>query len=293
MQTAHPSDDGPVLDVHVPCARCQYDLIRTHVYGKCPECGLEVMATVAQHADPQVAFLAAPESPRLASNAIVAVTVAPLLVMLAQGSGPALRTIDVLAGRGRSLPSQVERPSWIVCAVVLAIAAFLLRKGLSERANPTLRASIGSARVTRLRVGLGTWSAVLAASFVISLFDAAKSNSFAGIVLAVQLLPMVFTLLTLGPLLGRAGAMSRAYREARHGKQGAEVLTMTLAATCVLFVAAPIIERTQSQEVAGIAQILSLVLLLLSVLGLAYITANGWVIATALRAPRIDPRRWQ
>ena len=101
MQTAHPSDDGPVLDVHVPCARCQYDLIRTHVYGKCPECGLEVMATVAQHADPQVAFLAAPESPGPASNAIIAVTVAPLLVMLAQGSGPALRTIDALAGRGR------------------------------------------------------------------------------------------------------------------------------------------------------------------------------------------------
>jgi hypothetical protein len=291
MQTAHPSDDGPVLDVHVPCARCEYDLIRSHVYGKCPECGLEVIATVAQHGDPDVAYLASPELPRLASNAVIAVTVVPLVVMLAQASGPALRTIDALAGRGRSLPSQVERPSWIVCAAILATAAMFLHKGLAEQANPTLRASIGSVRITRLAVGLWSWSAVLAAAFVVSLFEAGKVNSFSMIVLAVQLFPMVFTLITLGPLLGRAGAMSRAYREARHGKQGAEVLSVTLAATCALFVAGPIIARTQSAELTMVAQALSIVLMLLSVLGLAYITANGWVIATALRTPRIDPRR--
>jgi hypothetical protein len=58
-----------------------------------------------------------------------------------------------------------------------------------------------------------------------------------------------------------------------------------------LFVAGPIIARTQSAELTMVAQALSIVLMLLSVLGLAYITANGWVIATALRTPRIDPRR--
>ena len=290
MQIAHPSDDGPVLDVHVPCARCRYDLVSSHLYGKCPECDLEVIATVAQHSNPEVAYLASLESPRAASTAVIAVTVAPLLVVLAQGSGPALRAIDALAGRGRSLPSQVERPSWIVCAAILAITAMLLRKGFAERANPTLRTSIGGARVTRLAIGLWSWSAVLATGFVVSLFDTGKSNSFASIVLAVELLPMVLTLLALGPLLGRAGAMSRAYREARHGKQGAEVLSTTLAATCALFVVTPIIERTYP-EIAGVTEALSVVLLLLTVLGLAYVTANGWVIATALRTPRIDPRR--
>jgi hypothetical protein len=30
---------------------------------------------------------------------------------------------------------------------------------------------------------------------------------------------------------------------------------------------------------------------LISAMGLAYLVANGWVIAAGLRAPRIDPRR--
>jgi hypothetical protein len=291
MKPAHPSDDGPVLDVHVPCVRCRYDLAGTYVFGKCPECGLEVLASVAHNADPEVAHLASPETPRAASTAVIALTVAPLLVMLAQGSGPAMRTIDALAGRGTSLPSQVERPSWAVCAAVLAATAFLFARGFSEQRNPTLRASVGSARVTRLILGLCAWAAVLAAAFGVSLSGVADKQAFPMMALAAQILPMAFTLLALAPVLGRVGALSRAYREARHGKQGAELLAGTLVGAIALYVTAGAVGSTYSEDLYTVATGLSAVLLFLSVLGLAYVTANGWVIAAGLRAPRIDPRR--
>ena len=37
------------------------------------------------------------------------------------------------------------------------------------------------------------------------------------------------------PVLGRAGALSRAYREARHGKQGAELVSLTAVAAITLW----------------------------------------------------------
>jgi hypothetical protein len=227
----------------------------------------------------------------LQSPVQIALTVAPLLVMLAQGSGPAMRTIDALAGRGTSFPSQVERPSWAVCAAVLAGTAFLFARGFSERCNPTLRASVGGARVTRLVLGLCAWAAVLAAAFGVSLSGVADKQAFPMMALAAQILPMAFTLLALAPVLARVGALSRAYREARHGKQGAELLAGTLVGTIALYVTAEAVSSTYSEDLYTVATGLAAALLFLSMLGLAYVTANGWVIAAGLRAPRIDPRR--
>lgn len=291
MSASHPSDDGPVLDAHVRCDRCGYDLVGTPVLARCPECGIEVLATVSRHADPGVAHLASPESPGIASAAVVAATAVPLLVVLVQGSGPAMRAVDGLAGRGSSFPSQVERPSWLVAAALLAAAALLVARGLSGTRNPTLRASIGATRIRRLFGGLAAWSAVLACAFAASLSAGAAAASFPMVVLAAQVLPMAFTLFVLAPVLGRTGAMSRTYREARHGRQGAEVLSVTTVAAVTLWVAAPAIDAAHSPDLATVARGLAAVLLFLSFLGLAYLAANGWVIAASLRAPRIDPRK--
>jgi hypothetical protein len=291
MRPAHPSDDGPVLDAHVTCVRCRYDLAGTHVLGKCPECGLEVLATVAAHGDPDVAHLAAPEAPRAASAAVVAVTVAPLVALLLQGSGPAMRTVDALVGRGSSFPSQVERPSWLVTALALGAAAVVFARGFSAQANPTLRASVGAVRVRRLAGALWAWAAVLAAAFVLSFSTLGTAWSFSYAVLAAQMLPCGWLLVALAPVLGRAGALSRAYREARHGKQGAELVSLTAVAANTLYVAGPAIDAALGGDWATVGMGLAATLFFLTALGLAYLVGNGWVIATALRRPRIDPSR--
>jgi hypothetical protein len=276
MPAAHPSDDGPVLDAHVRCARCRYDLAGCRVLGACPECGLEVVASVAASSDPGVSGLAAPQQPYAASTAIVAATAAPLVALLVQGSGPAMRAVDALAGRGSSFPSQVERPSWLVSGAALAVAGVLVARGLGEARNPSLRAGLGAGRVRRLSGSLVAWAAVLLGGFVASLTPVGGYASLRIAVIAAQLLPAVWMLWALGPVLGRAGALSRAYRE---GAITAQVGTVAA--------------QGYGEDIATLVWGLGSALSVLAAIGLAYLLANGWVIATALRSPVIDPRRFR
>jgi hypothetical protein len=289
----HPSDDGPVLDAHLACARCRYDLAGTHVLRRCPECGLEVMASVVASGDPDAAGLARAESPRAASTAVLALSLGPFVAVVLQGSGPALRVVDSMVGRGASFPAQVERPSWLASGIVLLVAAALVARGLGARRNPTLRTVGGPRRVTAVAGGLALWGAVLVAGFVASLTASMQSNALPVLVLAAQLLPACLALAVAGPLAGRIGALSRAYREARHGRQSAELVTVTLAAGITLWVAAPGIAAVANPDLGDVAAAFGIFLLALTVLGLAYLVANAWVIAAALRAPWIDPRRLQ
>jgi hypothetical protein len=291
MPATHPSDDGPVLDAHVRCVRCRYDLAGMHAFGRCPECGSPVIASLAEHADAEIADLALPDDGKAAAAAVVAVTVAPLACALLQGSGPAMRQVDALAGRGSSFPSQVERPAWLVCAVAIGVATAIAARGLTRARNPALHASLGHGRLVRLQLAGWSWCAVLAGAFVFSLMPAGNFASMPIAALAAQLLPAVMWLMCAAPVLARLGALSRTYREARHGQQSAELVSLTLAVGITLAVAMPAVRAALGEDWGMVGSVLALFLVLLTVLGMAYMAANGWVIAQALRRPRIDPRR--
>ena len=293
MQAAHPSDDGPVLDVHAKCTRCGYDLLGQRVLGPCPECGLAVVTTLAQSADAEVAYLAMPDRPVDAANALVAATVAPLVALLLQASGPALRVVVALAGRGSSFPSQVERPSWLVAGLATGAASILVARGLGEQRNPTVRAALGAGRVRLLTGSLGAWSVALLAGFGLSLGPMRAARSWTDVVLAAQLLPAAIALVTLSPVIARLGALSRPYREARHGRQSADLVSVTLVAGVTLLVALPALRGIAGEEAALVGSIVAAFLWIITLLGLAYLVANGWVVAQALRRPRIDPRRFR
>ncbi len=293
MPATHPSDDGPVLDVHVRCVRCRYDLAGLHAYGRCPECGSPVIASVAEHADAEVAGIAQPDDGHAASVAVVAVTAGPLACALLQGSGPAMRQVDALAGRGSSFPSQVERPAWLACAAVIGVATALAARGLSRARNPALHASIGHGRLVRLQVAGWSWCAVLAGAFAFSLMPAGNFASMPIVALAAQMLPAVLWLMGAAPVLARLGALSRTHREARHGQQSAELVSLTLAMGITLAVAMPAVRAALGEDWAMVGSILALFLVLITLLGMAYMAANGWVIAQALRRPRIDPKRFR
>ncbi len=293
MPATHPSDDGPVLDAHVRCVRCRYDLAGLHAYGRCPECGSPVIASMAEHADAEVAGLAQPDDGHAASVAVVAVTAAPLACALLQGSGPAMRQVDALAGRGSSFPSQVERPAWLACAAVIGVATALAARGLSRARNPALHASIGHGRLVRLQAAGWSWCAVLVGAFAFSLMPAGNFASMPLVALAAQMLPAVLWLMGAAPVLARLGALSRAYREARHGQQSAELVSLTLAMGITLAVAMPAVRAALGEDWGTVGSILALFLVLITLLGMAYMAANGWVIAQALRRPRIDPKRFR
>jgi hypothetical protein len=271
--------------------RCRYDLRGCRVFRPCPECGLPAISSVSAHADPGISELAHPSDPGAAAAAVAAMAAAPLLAVLLQGSGPAMRQVDALAGRGSSFPSQVERPAWLVASVALAAAAIVTARGLSEARNPELAASLGPGRTRRLIGATWAWSAVLAAAFVASLTPLGGAQSFPLVALAAQVLPSALTLTWLSPVLARVGALSRNYREARHGQQSADLVTLTLVACLGLWVTLPAIRGALGDDWGLVAWALAAFLAVITVLGLAYLAANGWVIARSLRRPRIDASR--
>jgi hypothetical protein len=280
-----------VLDVEVRCVRCGYDLRGCRIFRACPECGLPAISSVSAHADPGISELSHPSDPGSAAAAVAAIAAAPLVAVLLQGSGPAMRQVDALAGRGSSFPSQVERPAWLVASVALAVAAAVAARGLSEARNPELAASLGRGRTVRLLGALWAWSAVLAAAFIASLTPLGDAQSFPLVALAAQVLPSALALTWLSPLLARVGALSRNYREARHGQQSADLVTLTLVACLGLWVMLPAIRGALGDDWALVAWALAAFLAVITVLGLAYLAANGWVIARSLKRPRIDPNR--
>ena len=271
--------------------RCGYDLRGCRIFRACPECGLPAISSVSAHADPGISELSHPSDPGSAAAAVAAIAAAPLVAVLLQGSGPAMRQVDALAGRGSSFPSQVERPAWLVASVALAVAAAVAARGLSEARNPELAASLGRARTVRLLGALWAWSAVLAAAFIASLTPLGDAQSFPLVALAAQVLPSALALTWLSPLLARVGALSRNYREARHGQQSADLVTLTLVACLGLWVMLPAIRGALGDDWALVAWALAAFLAVITVLGLAYLAANGWVIAGSLKRPRIDPNR--
>lgn len=283
-------DEGPILTTHIRCVRCKYDLSGAPALGNCPECGLEVVVTLAQNSDPAVADLIRPQRPGLAAAGVMALALAPFVAVCIQGISPVLHFIDRLTGRGAAFPSQIERPMWLIAGLVLLAAAMLATRALSRRANPTLRTT-ASKYLPRSVATLWVWGLVLEAGFAVSFLPGMELRSYGAIVLAAQLLPAVLYLTWAGVAIGRIGAHSRAYREARHGRQSGELVTITLAGAMTLSMIHPALEPLGYPEIADISGILALVLTALSVLGLAYLVANAWVIGTALRRPRIDVER--
>ena len=282
--------EGPVLASHVLCGRCKYNLIGCRALGQCPECGMDIVVTLAQHADPAVADLAAPERPGKAAVAVMAMAIGVFAAMVIQGVAPVLHFVDSLTGRGAAFPAQVERPSWLAAGLVLAVATALASHGLSRRVNPTLRATSGRF-VPRALMALWAWVAILLGGFVGSLVPAMQVRSFAYVVMALQLLPALLSIACVGIVVSRIGAHSRSYREARQGRQSGELVMMTLAGAITMTMVHPALEPLGYPELADMAGILALVLLGLSLLGLGYLVANAWVISTALRRPRIDVER--
>jgi hypothetical protein len=266
--------------------RCKYDLAGAPALGKCPECGLEVVATLVRNSDPAVADLVRPQRPRRAAAGVMALALGPFVAVCVQGVGPALHFVDRLVGRGSAFPSQIERPVWLVAGLVLAAAAVVVQAGLGARSNRVVRSTAERSLRSATRM-LWAWGLVLVAGFGVSLLPSMQLRSYASVMLAVQLLPAVLALTWAGVAIGRIGAYSRAYREARHGRQSGDLVTATLAGAITLSMIRPALEPLGYPELADIAGILALVLTALCVLGLAYLVANAWVIATALRRPRI------
>lgn len=281
------------IRTHLPCYRCGYDLTGQPVDGRCPECRLAVVTSLAaelEHAQHEQVAL---RTPRRVAVALLAGGLSTLACVALQLGAPMLLTIDSFLGRTSALPFTVRKIGWILSSLALAITALLMHAAVTP-GEAALRRELGRWRGWLL---LGTWAWALAAAaaaamqwWQVWLPDSLRSAlPWAGV--AIQLPGMAAMLTGLHVLLAITGRRSQAFTEARSARQSVQLLNATAALALVFSVASPILQfKLGWVLLAFTSRALAACLAALLLFGAAYLVTNTWWVARALLLPpmRLD-----
>lgn len=270
------------------CYRCGYELLGKSVDGRCSECGLPVVSSLAAAVEHPQHGLVALQSPWRVAAALFACGVATLSCVALQLGAPMLLTIETLLGRSSPMPNTIRLVGWAGSAMFVSVAALLLHLALGAR-ETALRTELGRWRFWLL---VGAWSWTIAAAVAVALQwnqvwlpDAMRSAlPWAGV--AMQLPGMAAMLSGLHALLAITGRRSQTFVEARQARQGVQLLNTAAALALVFSVASPILQfklgwlwlAHSSRALAGCMSALLL-------FGAAYLVANTWWVARALVLP--------
>lgn len=267
---------GPTIRKPLPCAKCGYDLEGLEAGARCPECGHEIVATLAARLDPATESLARPRELLRTAWAIdlacagsvlaCAIAVAPVLAEVQRSLGfppwlaPGIDAVRTLA------------PAVALVGASLGLAATLFILPWSrERGYPRAR-WVGAA-------GFAAWTVLSAMppSFEVAL-------GALGAVAAVAA--------SMTPLLRKLVPHSRLFRTARHATQTTRDLIVSAAVTLGSGIATLALrdhggEWAQYDILTGVVAGASAMLLFV---GLCYRLVNAhWVLRSVRRpAPRVD-----
>lgn len=278
---------GPIR-VSLRCGRCRYELLGQPVDGRCPECGLPVVTSLALRTDHLQHGEADLRRPTLVAVAIVATAAMLLACVVLQLAAPMLASIDQLFRQVSLLPARIRLWGWIGSLAAVTLSGLLLARATS-RQEGALRSEWGRWR-TWMLLGHAAWALALAAATLLRWNDVHLSNSIRAAIpwvgIAVQLPGMTCALASYHALLAIAGRRSQALTEARAARQSVALMNSTAALVVVFAISAPLLQRLEydwasSAAVAG-ATCLSILLLF----GAAYLFANAWWVAQALALPK-------
>lgn len=260
----------PVIRRPLRCVQCGYDLEGLSARGSCPECGREIVASLASNLD-----LSAPEvAPRPDSRRLAwALFLATVGCLAASARLPefGLRTAAAELASGAT-----GRPPFAVLEVaaalhLLAIAGAAL--GLVAMAFVLPRRD--ERRVLRIRVlacvGFALWLAL----------SLAQPTPFG---LTSTALPAGMALLSLSPLLRELGSRSRVYRDRESAKQRIDELLLALgiagiASGCAEFAA----KDNANETMVTLLRLVAAASASLVVVGLVYLAANSyWILRSVL-----------
>jgi phage shock protein PspC (stress-responsive transcriptional regulator) len=264
----------PVIRRPLRCVQCGYDLEGLSARGACPECGREIVASLASGLD-----LAATDAPSLpdARRLAWALMLATVGCLAASARLPELGLRAAAAELdARHAQGATEALAAIASALhVVAIAGAML--GLVALAVVLPRRD--ERRVLRIRVlgcvGFALWTAI-------SLVPPNAAS------LTATALPAAMSLLALSPILRELGPRSRVYRDRESAKQRIDELLLALgvagvAAGCAEF-------GTLDSSNGTLVTLLRLVAVAsggLVLVGLCYLAMNSYWILRAILRP--DP----
>lgn len=284
------------MEKSLPCIRCRYSLRSVDAMGRCPECGLAVVTTLAACTNPRLRAVAAIRHPTRVAVLVLIVGAAELTCVVTQLAAPMLSATSMLTGMAETFSHRLRFWGWAISALAIALAA-IAASLFTGRSEVPLRAEWGRWRGT-LIVGLWAWCLAAAgaavASFQAPFLPDIWRSALPWIGVATQLPGMAVALTGYSVLLGIAGRRSQNFHEAESARRALRAVN-TLAATALVASLAAFWLRNRDLAdwqtlVWGTLLAGSVALAALLLLVSAYLMSHAWLVARGLMKPppRLD-----
>jgi hypothetical protein len=254
--------------VTLPCKRCRYDLRGLHADGHCPECGLEVLESVAASVDPELALLPSLRSPRLVGASLFLLTLGLAVATVGTSASAAALFVSKLPSDGwQGLLASVFPPSVPQRLVLVPPIAL----GVASLAAVILvsLAGLRGRRQHLLFVGVIGW--LVASQFVPTPLHLAVTGVLA-----------MVTLAGLGPMMVHLGQRSRTYRRAAHAQQATGPLTAATAIGVLSILTAILLADWIPEEATALPRLIAAACLAMINVGFLYLALNGLWISRSL-----------
>lgn len=257
----------------LPCRRCRYDLRGLAADRECPECGLEVLESVAASVDPELALLPPLTRPRLTGVSLLVLATALACAAVGTSVSAAALVLSRLPPSGwysslvnvfpPSAPSRLLPipPFALLVAIIAGATLVLASRSIQSR---------GPGRVTgrsnlTLLFGLAAWAV---ASWGL---PELKHLAMVGFIAMV-------TLAGLGPLVSELGQRSRAYRRAAHAQQAIGPLTASMAIGVLAVLVTELTGPWIGADLVHLLRLLATVALAMTNVGFLYLVVNAvWI----------------
>lgn len=267
---------GPTIRKQLPCVRCGYDLEGLAAQAKCPECGQDIVVTLATRLDPATEALER-------SHELVRTAWALELMSIGAVFGCAIAAAPVIDAVRQS----VAPPRWItpgidgVRAVAPITATIGAGIGLIASFVVLPRLEVRGYLRARYLGGIG-----FAAWIVLSL----QTPSFEVALAALGAVAAVVGSVT--PILRMLVPHARLFRTARHATQTTRDLLIAAGVTAGAGVVALLVRRQPGNDpdLAIIPSVAAYASAMLLVVGLCYRLVNAhWILRSVRRPPpRLD-----
>jgi hypothetical protein len=265
----------PVIRRPLACVQCGYDLEGLSARGSCPECGRDIIASLAHRLD-----LAAPGEPAAIDSRRLAVALA--LATIGCLAGTARLPEYALAYVGEALLREGATAGEPIPQIVALLATALHATAIVGTALGLVALAVvlprrDERRVLRIRVlgcvGFALWLAL-----------SLSPPTIAG--LTATALPAGMTLLALGPVFRELGPRSRVYRDRESAKQRIDELLLAIViAGCASFAALLAAPDPSNETVVALLRLVSAASAALAAVGLGYLTLNVVWIVRAIFQP--------
>ena len=264
------SEPEPLIRQPLRCVQCGYDLEGLSARGNCPECGREIVSSLAKVLD-----LSAPGEPAAQDSRRLALALALATAGCLAGTAR-LPEFALLAGLEELDPAEgIVRRSLIVAASAFHATA-LVGTAIGLIAMAFVLPRRNERRVLRVRVlgcvGFALW---------LSLSAAAPNLTS----LTVTAIPAAMTLLALSPVFRELGPRSRVYRDRDSAKQRIDELLLALGiAGCTSAGAIIASNDVTNETLVALLRLMAAASAGLLAIGLGYLTVNAaWILRSVLR----------